>query len=344
MGRLRHSSDSEPGITRQRVGTGFRYRDPHGHLIRDERQLQRIRALAVPPAYCDVWICRDEDGHLQATGRDARGRKQYRYHPDWRAQRDEQKFERVLAFAAALPRLRRRMRRDLRLPALPRDKVLATVVALLDMTRARVGNAEYARDNHSYGLTTLRDRHARFIRQGRLRLSFNGKGGTPHELIVDDRRLMNIVRRCQQLPGQTLFQYVDDVGARHQIDSAQLNQYLQDAMGAAFTAKDFRTWAATMRAASLLGGEAPDIRRARACTAQVNAVIKTVALELRNTPAICRSSYINPLVFELWRRGELQRLPACRAVSGGSRTVERAVLKILERHGAPRPRRSKRGA
>jgi len=340
MSRLRHSRDDEPGITRERAGCGFRYRDANGRVIRDGGQLQRIRALAVPPAYRQVWICADPCGHLQATGRDARGRKQYRYHPEWRRQRDDQKFERVLAFAEALPKLRRRVQRDLRAPGLPRDKVLATVVTLLDLTQARVGNAEYARDNRSYGLTTLRDCHAKFVRDGRLRLSFAGKGGTPHDLIVDDRRLARIVRRCQQLPGQVLFQYLDDDGMRHPIDSGQLNQYLQDASGDAFTAKDFRTWAATMRAAVLLGGVAPDARHARAGTVRINQVIAAVADVLRNTPAICRKSYINPLVFDIWRGGGLRHLPRCRNAAQVSRRVERAIVEVLRRHGRPRTRRS----
>lgn len=344
MSRLRHSTDAEPGIARERAGRGFRYRDARGRLVRDAAQLQRIRSLAVPPAYRQVWICADADGHLQATGRDARGRKQYRYHPQWRRQRDDQKFERVLAFAEVLPKLRRRVRRDLRVPGLPRDKVLATVVALLDLTQARVGNAEYARDNRSYGLTTLRDRHAKFIRDGRLRLSFAGKGGVPHELIVDDRRLARIVRRCQQLPGQTLFQYLDDDGERHHIDSGQLNQYLQDATGDAFTAKDFRTWAATMRATMLLGGVAmPDAHHLRAGTTQINKVIRAVADELRNTPAICRKSYINPLVFEIWRNGGLRHLPRCRDLRCVPRGVERAIVDVLRRHcRPPRARRQRR--
>lgn len=343
MSDLRHSNDAEPGILRERAGRNFRYRDASGRLVRDAKRLKRIRALAVPPAYREVWICADPFGHLQATGRDARGRKQYRYHLDWRLQRDDQKFERVLAFAEALPRLRRKVNRDLKARGLPRDKVLATVVALLDLTQARVGNVEYARDNRSYGLTTLRDRHAKFVRDGRLRLNFAGKGGAPHDLIVDDQRLVRIVRRCQQLPGQTLFQYLDDDGDRHQIDSGQLNQYLHAAAGDTFTAKDFRTWAATVRAAVLLGSaKIPDDKHRRAGATQINKVVRTVAEVLRNTPAICRKSYINPLVFELWRKGALAKLPSCSNIDSVPRGVECAVVKLLKKHSKKRSRAPRR--
>ncbi len=198
------------------------------------------------PAYEDVWICRKPNGHLQATGRDARGRKQYRYHPKWRLLRDGAKFERMPAFGEALPRLRRRLRRDLALPGLPREKVLAVIVSLLDATRVRIGNAEYARDNDSYGLTTLRNRHVQFVRDGRLLFRFRGKGGAEHEIAVDDKRLARLVRHCHELPGQRLFQYVDETGERRPIDSDQVNLYLKEAMGDDFTAKDFRTWGATL--------------------------------------------------------------------------------------------------
>lgn len=339
MSRLRHSSDREPGISRHRAGKGFRYRDANGRLIRDHRELRRIAALSVPPAYRDVWICPDPDAHLQATGRDARGRKQYRYHPHWRQQRDRLKFRRMAEFADALPRLRRKIDADLRAEGLPRSKVLALVAALLDTTQARVGNVEYARDNHSFGLTTLRHRHVKFIRDGRLHLSFVGKGGTEHDLVVDDRRLSRIVRRCRELPGQALFQYVDDDGHRHGIDSGQVNTYLHDAMGEDFTAKDFRTWGASVQAAALLAGtSAPARNHARACTTRINKVIKSVAETLCNTPAVCRKSYINPLVFELWRSGDLQRLPTSPA-GRITRRIEQAVARLLRRHGKAATRR-----
>jgi len=302
---LTYVRDTEPGIRRKRRNDGFEYLAPDGKSLTD-REAARVRALAVPPAYEDVWICVNPRGHLQATGRDARGRKQYRYHAEWRRVRDGAKFERMIEFGEALPLLRRRLRRDLALPGLPRDKVLAVVVGLLDATRIRIGNAAYARDNASYGLTTLRNRHARFIRDGRLRLEFRGKGGAPHEVPVDDRRLVRLVRRCQQLPGQQLFQYVDDEGAHHPVTSDQVNDYLRDVMGADFTAKDFRTWGASLRAIALLARTPlPESGAERACKACITTAIKTVAAELANTPTVCRKSYINPIVFDAWRRGAL---------------------------------------
>src|SRR5438477_4701166 len=266
--------DSDPGIRRRRRNDGFDYIAPDGSALTNDESLARIRALAVPPAYEDVWICTNPRGHLQATGRDARGRKQYRYHAEWRCVRDGTKFERMIEFGEALPRLRRRLRRDLALPGLPRDKVVAIVVALLDATRLRIGNAEYLRDNASYGLTTLRNRHARFVADGRLLLQFRGKRGATQEAPVDDRRLVRLVKRCQQLPGQQLFQYLDDEGKRHPITSDQVNDYLRDAMGADFTAKDFRTWGATLRAISLLAcTELPESASERACKACINSAI-----------------------------------------------------------------------
>jgi DNA topoisomerase-1 len=325
---LTYVRDTEPGIRRQRRNDGFDYVGPDGKTLSD-REAARVQALAVPPAYEDVWICTNPYGHLQATGRDARGRKQYRYHAEWRRVRDGAKFERMIEFGEALPVLRRRLRRDLALPGMPRDKVLAVVVGLLDATRIRIGNAAYARDNSSYGLTTLRNRHVRFIKDGRLRLEFRGKGGAPHEVPVDDRRLVRLVRRCQQLPGQQLFQYVDDEGARHPVTSDQVNDYLRDAMGADFTAKDFRTWGATLRAIALLARTPlPENRAERACKACITTAIKTVAAELANTPTVCRKSYINPIVFDAWRRGTLhESVPSIAA--NGPRKIERWALKFL---------------
>jgi DNA topoisomerase IB len=253
--------------------------------VRAAAVLRRISSLAIPPAYRDVWICVDPRGHLQATGRDARGRKQYRYHPAWRALRDSAKFDRMIDFGRALPRLRKRLRRDLALRGLPREKVLAVVVSLLDTTRLRIGNPEYARDNKSFGLSTLRDRHVRFIRDGRAVFVFRGKGGAVQEARIDDRRIVRIVRGCQELPGQRLFQYRDDDGTVRGIDSGQVNDYLREIMGAAFTAKDFRTWSATLRAVAILAGTPrPEPSSARAGKAQLLAVVKQVAAELRNTP------------------------------------------------------------
>ena len=304
---LVYVSDATRGIRRVRDGSGFGYRSPEGRRLTDDATLARIRSLAIPPAYEDVWICSNQRGHLQATGRDARGRKQYRYHPKWRVVRDGAKFERMAEFGAALPRLRRRLRRDLAGTGVTRERVLAAVVTLLDTTRVRVGNDEYARANGSFGLTTLRNRHVRFVNEGRLRFCFRGKGGLEHEVVVDDKRLARIVRHCHELPGQRLFQYLDDAGERHPVDSGQVNEYLRHVMGADFTAKDFRTWGATLRAVELLAKTPrpdPDTdRAAKACLADV---VRQVATELRNTPAVCRKSYINPMVFDAWRRGDLE--------------------------------------
>jgi DNA topoisomerase I len=327
---LTYVRDTEPGIRRKRRNDGFDFVAPDGKTLRD-REAARVQALAVPPAYEDVWICTNPRGHLQATGRDARGRKQYRYHAEWRRVRDGAKFERMIEFGEALPLLRRQLQRDLALPGLPRDKVLAVVVGLLDATRIRIGNAAYVRDNASYGLTTLRNRHARFVRDGRLRLTFRGKGGALQEVPVDDRRLVRLVRRCQQLPGQHLFQYVDDEGARHPVTSDQVNDYLRDAMGADFTAKDFRTWGASLRAIALLARmPLPESGTERACKACITTAIKTVAAELANTPTVCRKSYINPIVFDAWRRGALhESVPP--AVVNGPRKMERWALNFLRR-------------
>jgi DNA topoisomerase-1 len=324
--------DAEPGLRRQRAGAGFRYVHPDGRPVRDRATLDRIRALAIPPAYRDVWICRRANGHLQATGRDARGRKQYRYHPRWNHVRDAEKFDRIVAFAAALPRLRRKLRRDLAQPGLPRDKVVAVVVAIMADTLVRIGNDEYARGNGSYGLTTLRDRHVEFLRDGRARMRFRGKGGLQQEAILDDARLTQLVRRCQQLPGQLLFQYRDDAGRIHPVDSGLVNDYLHDAMGEAFTAKDFRTWGGTLAAMHLLAAEpVPDEEAAhdgRTPASVRNAVIARVAATLGNTPAVCRKSYIDPLVFDAWEDGRLHR--ATRGARG-PRQWEQAGLRLLRR-------------
>jgi DNA topoisomerase-1 len=328
---LVYVSDSDPGIRRLRKGSAFGYVKPDDRPLVAAAELTRIARLAIPPAYEDVWICTNPRGHLQATGRDARRRKQYRYHADWRVLRDGAKFERMIEFGEALPRLRLRLRRDLALSGLPKEKVLAVVVSLLDATRVRIGNAEYARDNNSYGLTTLRNRHVQFIRDGRLRFRFRGKGGADHEIAVDDRRLARLVRHCHELPGQRLFQYVDEDGGRHPIDSDQVNAYLREVMGADFTAKDFRTWGATLRAISLMAATPlPEEPSERALNECVVAAIKTVAGELRNTPAVCRKSYINPVVFVAWRNGSLHK--AIREdISAAPRRAERLALSFLRR-------------
>jgi DNA topoisomerase I len=311
---LVYVSDKARGIRRVRRSRKdskrprFDYIGPSGRPIREARTLARIAKLAIPPAYEDVWICTNPRGHLQATGRDARGRKQYRYHADWRVARDDHKHSRMRDFGKALTKLRTTLRRDLKRPGLPREKVLALVVKLLDATQVRVGNEEYARSNGSFGLTTLRDRHARFPKRGMTVLQFRGKGGTPHDVLVEDARLAKLVRRCQELPGQALFQYVDVDGGRRAIDSGQVNDYLRERMGGEFTAKDFRTWHATVHALTLLNRmPLPGKPSERALKQCIKSVVKDVAAGLRNTPAVCRKSYINPAVFSAWQDGTLRR-------------------------------------
>jgi DNA topoisomerase I len=345
--KLRYVSPEDPGIKRVRNGKGFEYlAPPDDKPVKDPDLLQRIRKLAIPPAYEDVWICRDPRGHLQATGLDARGRRQYRYHPDWRAMRDSAKFERMVEFGEALPKLRRCLRRDLALPGLPQEKVLAVVVALLDSTLVRVGNVEYARDNKSYGLTTLRDRHVKFIRDGRAVLQFRGKGGIEHEVAINDLRLARIVRHCHAVPGQHLFQYVGLDGLRHPVDSEQVNAYIAQAMGADFTAKDFRTWGATERAIALMScTPLPEDASDAKIAACIMDTVKTVATELRNTPAVCRKSYINPAVFEAWREGRLHKEVVDDLIRS-PRKAEQAALAFLRAQArrAARVARGKRAA
>jgi DNA topoisomerase I len=328
---LIYVSDAAPGIRRRRAGRGFVYLDPHDRSVTDQATLDRIRKLAIPPAYSAVWICVSARGHLQATGRDARGRKQYRYHAKWRSKRDADKFGKLIVFGERLPRLRRALRRDLALPGLPQAKVLAVIVSLLGQTRIRVGNEEYARSNGSYGLTTLRDRHISFVRAGRALFRFRGKSGQPQEVAVNDARLVRILRRCQQLPGQMLFQYIDDSGARQPVDSGMVNDYLRNAMGEEFTAKDFRTWHGTLSAIALLARTGlPEKVDDRSVALTTAAVVKEVAVHLRNTPAVCRSSYIHPAVFDAWRKGDLQKVvPA--GLAGYPRKLETVALKLLRR-------------
>jgi DNA topoisomerase I len=331
---LIYVSDAEPGIRRLRAGKGFRYLTPENRRLAASRELKRIASLAIPPAYRNVWISAKARGHLQATGRDARGRKQYRYHPEWRQVRDSAKFDRMVAFGEALTKLRRKLKRDLGLPGLPREKVLAVVVSILDATRVRIGNSEYARDNKSFGLTTLRNRHVSFIRDGRAVLNFRGKGGVQHEVHIDDKRIAQIVRRCQEIPGQHLFQYVSDDGQRCPIDSGQVNDYLREAMGEDFTAKDFRTWGATLHAITLLARTPlPESPSERALKSEIAEVVKQVAAKLRNTPAVCRKSYINPAVFEAWRSGLIHRVFNGSLSLAAPRKAETLVLAFL-RHEA----------
>lgn len=331
---LVYVSDADPGIERRRAGRGFAYRDASGQPVRDSNTLARIRALAIPPAYTEVWICARPRGHLQATGRDARRRKQYRYHADWTRLRGDGKFGRIVAFGRALPRLRRRLRIDLALPGFPRDKVLAIVVALMATTLVRVGNAEYARSNRSFGLTTLRNRHAEFVKGGRVRLRFRGKGGQEHDIEVDDQRLVKLVRACQQLPGQALFQYRGDDGQLCPVGSDEVNDYLRAAMGEDFTAKDFRTWGGTLAAFQQLAATPLPERPSQRAIAQVQKAVAGAAAEvLGNTPAVCRKSYIDPVVFEGWQSGQLQRVAEG---ARGARQWEAAALRFLVRaHRVP---------
>jgi len=326
---LVYVSDAMPGITRRRIGSSFNYLSPRRRAVRDARTLRRINALAVPPAYHNVWICRTPRGHLQATGRDARGRKQYRYHREWQAVRDCAKFDRMADFVAALPALRRRLKRDLALSGLPREKVLACAVTLLNTSGARIGNAEYARVNHSFGITTLRNRHVSYGRGGRAVLAFAGKRGVRHEIVVDQKRIVQIVRRCHALPGQHLFQYLDGEGNCHAIDSGMVNDYLCETMGRQFTAKDFRTWHATLQAIAVLRtlpvphpASHSAIRSARA------RVLQSVARALRNTPAVCGKSYVNPQLFVAWGKGSLgRRFQRVTQLTG--RNGERALVRFL---------------
>jgi DNA topoisomerase-1 len=300
---LRYVSDCKPGIKRKRSGKGFVYVGVDGRPIRDRDELRRIKSLVIPPAWNDVWISTHPEGHLQATGRDARGRKQYRYHPRWRATRDETKYGRMMAFAAALPTIRRNVVKDLGRPGLAREKVLATVVRLLETTLIRVGNEAYVRTNHSFGLTTMRDRHVS-VSRSKVHFDFRGKSGVAHEIDIDDPRLAKIVGRCRDLPGQELFQYLDDGGERQSIDSADVNDYLREIAGDEFTAKDFRTWAGTVLAAIALRElEAFDSKT----QAKKNIVraIESVAERLGNTPSVCRKCYVHPEIIDSYLDGSM---------------------------------------
>jgi DNA topoisomerase I len=329
---LIHVSDMQPGLSRLRRGKGFSYRDAVGRPITDREELARIRALAIPPAYTRVWICSNPRGHLQATGRDARGRKQYRYHPRWREYRDLGKFDRIVAFGQALSALRRRVRRDLALEGLPHDKVAALLVSLLDDTLIRIGNDRYTRDNRSYGLTTLRTRHVR-AQHGRLRFTFRGKSGQDREVEMDNRRLVRIVRRVQQLPGQRLFQYIDEDGQLQPVDSGMVNEYLRAACSNSevheLSAKDFRTWGGTVHAARILANTPRPRRGGEQARRRVLAkAIGEVAAILGNTPAVCRGSYIHPRVLEGWLDGSLQRTISP-ATAAHPRKLEQQVLRFL---------------
>jgi len=330
---LVYTTDEGPGIHRVSRGKSFTYVDARKRAVRNKADLARIKSLVIPPAWTDVWICPNPRGHLQATGRDARGRKQYRYHPKWREVRDSTKYERMIAFGRALPLIRRRTDADLRRDGLPREKVLAAVVRLLEKTFIRVGNEEYARDNKSFGLTTMQDKHVR-ISGSTVRFMFRGKSGVAHALTLEDRRLAKIVRQCRDLPGQELLQYKDEHGAVVDIGSGDVNAYLKEITGEEFTSKDFRTWAGTVLAAQLLREFEKVDSQARARKNVVTA-IEQVAKQLGNTRAVCRKCYVHPAVIDAYLEGAMlktvvQRARAARAV-GRMTAAETAVLGLLQR-------------
>ncbi|MET0741859.1 MAG: DNA topoisomerase IB [Microvirga sp.] len=331
---LAYVSDEGPGIRRRKIGKGFVYIGPGGRKIDDEGTLRRIRALAIPPAYTDVWICPRANGHIQATGRDAKGRKQYRYHAGFREVRESTKFEHMLAFAKALPALRKAVDDHMTLRGLPREKVLATVVHLLESTLIRVGNSDYVRQNRSYGLTTLRDPHVE-VEGAQLKFQFKGKSGKTWRLAVKDRRVARIVKACQDLPGQELFQYLDDAGERRTVTSADVNAYLREISGRDITAKDFRTWAGTVLAAMALSAFEAFDTQAKA-KKNVRAAIESVASRLGNTPTICRKCYVHPEVFTTYLEGALlievrdEVEATLRKDLSGLRPEEAAVLTFLE--------------
>ncbi|MDQ2864635.1 MAG: DNA topoisomerase IB [Candidatus Eremiobacteraeota bacterium] len=327
---LVYVTDGSPGIRRVARARQFSYVLPSGKPLKDAAELGRIRALAVPPAYTDVWICPQPDGHLQATGRDARGRKQYRYHPRWREIRDETKYHRMLDFARALPRIRERVETDIALPGLQRDKVLAAVVLLLESTRIRIGNDEYAKENDSYGLTTLLNRHAR-VAGSEVRFSFKGKSGVKHAVSLRDRRLAAIVRACQDLPGQELFGYSDKEGTVRDVSSSDINDYIRRISGGDFTAKDFRTWVGTVQCALILAN-VEDAETQMARKREIAEACKLVAAHLGNTPAVCRRSYIHPGILEKFAAdGSLGKRTGGK-ITQGLRPEEHFVVAFLKRH------------
>ena len=326
---LQYVNDDRPGYTRRAKGKDFEYLDMDGKTIRDEQRLLRIKRLAIPPAWTEVWICPSPNGHIQATGRDARHRKQYRYHERWREVRDENKFGRLAQFAKALPNIRRRVAQDLKLPALPRQKVLATLVRLLERSFIRIGNEEYARENKSFGLTTLKNRHVK-VRGAQVVFRFRGKSGRQHEVDVTDRRVAKVIAKCQDLPGQDLFQYVENGEARD-VTSQDVNDYLRQIAGEEFTAKDFRTWGGTVLAAIALSKQ-DEFETKKQAKSNIKTAICAVAELLGNTPAVCRKCYVHPVIVEAY----LKRTPIA-GLNGNAKSLtppnlrgaERAVLKFL---------------
>jgi DNA topoisomerase-1 len=339
---LRYVDPADPGIRRVRRGRGFGYVDAKGETVTDEKTLERIEAIVIPPAWQDVWISPYAIGHIQATGRDARGRLQYRYHPMWAQVRDATKYERTIAFARALPRLRRRVARDMRLRGLPRQKVVAAAVRLLETALIRVGNEEYAKENKSFGVTTLRGRHVR-VKGSTLKFTYRGKSGKEHSVDITDRRLARVVRAVDELPGQRLFQYVDEDGEVQSIDSDDVNEYIRAVIGDEFSAKDFRTWAGTvlaLRALLALEAEAPT-------NSAVTAAVKEVAAQLGNTPAVCRRCYIHPVIVDSYLDGSLSEAAAAptsatasNRTPSGLRADEKLVLSVLRRRVARARRKS----
>jgi DNA topoisomerase-1 len=348
--RLRYVEDrSLAGIHRVRSGNGFAYHKPDGRDVRNAETLQRIRRLAIPPAWVDVWICPLADGHIQATGRDSRGRKQYRYHERWREIRDATKYDRLVPFARVLPVIRARVADDLASPGLTRGRVLAALTRLLDVALIRVGGREYAKDNRSYGLTTMRARHVG-LNGARITFDFRGKSGVHHVVDVRDRRVARVLRRCLELPGQDLFQYLDDAGARQAVTSDDVNGYLREISGGDFTTKDFRTWTATVMMVAALQ-QCDDCESSRERQRHVTQAIEQVSRALGNTPAVCRRCYIHPYVFAAHESGSLPKVrsdaePSTVEGQVGLRADERAVLRLLDGHRAgssrPQPRHSSR--
>jgi DNA topoisomerase I len=327
---LQYVSDERPGYRRRAKGKDFEYLDTEGKTIRDEQRLVRIKRLAIPPAWTKVWISPSANGHIQATGRDARGRKQYRYHDRWREVRDENKFDRLAGFAKALPNIRRRVARDLKSPGLPQQKVLATIVRLLERTFIRIGNEEYARDNKSFGLTTFKNRHVK-VKGAQILFRFRGKSGRQHEVDVTDRRVAKIVAKCQDIPGQDLFQYLEGDGKVQDVTSQDVNDYLREIAGEDFTAKDFRTWGGTVLAAIALSKQG-EFETKKQATSNIKTAVAAVAELLGNTPAVCRKCYIHPMIVEAYLNrtriaglngdGKALKPPSLRA-------AERALLKFL---------------
>jgi DNA topoisomerase-1 len=343
---LRYTTDQGQGIRRKKSREGFDYCDPKGRKIRDRDTLIRLKRLAIPPAWQEVWICPHPTGHLQATGRDARGRKQYRYHEDWRSERDSTKYDSMIAFGHALPKIRRRVSRDLNRKGLPREKVLATVTRLLETTLIRVGSDEYARTNHSFGLTTMRNRHVT-LRGEQFTFSFRGKSGKNHVIDVKNAKLAKIVRRCRDLPGQELFAYLDEAGRAVDVTSSDVNEYLKEITGSTFTAKDFRTWAGTVLAAQALQ-EFSEFRNKTQARRHMVRAIESVAGMLGNTPAICRKSYIHPVILDTYLDGSLVERLQKILESKLSRTMRRlrpaeAAVMMLLQQKLQRPPKVRKG-